>query len=159
MSYSDSSEAVSVPIGCDSTMSESHLRSKDDGFMKAGNKSTSEQRFKIDRDDISWPMAPRSSPMRIPSSPYIVTDCNSNAVLLCPANGMRHISAYCGIGRTPSDAWWVLPDIRASLKRHRQQLLRPCIPRHAASTSNSASSSSVNCCERLGFGSTLHALL
>jgi hypothetical protein len=161
MRMSDRCDAVSFQTGLDSIMPKC-LRFSQNKITPVDNKSNSEQLPDVDTEELSPPKIRRcpSSPMRIPAN------CNRDAALLCQS--MRYISAYCGIGRTPSDAWWALPDIRASLKRHRQHLLRPSPPRHPA---NRALSSSVGggehplvatqaCSPPLGFGSSIsHALV
>ena len=158
---SDPFDAVSFHVGresCNSIMSRC-FRFSQNKNTPVENKSTFEQLASFHTDELSPPKIHRcpSSPIQIPASPNILMNCNRDAALIC--QGMRYISAYCGIGRTPSNAWWELPDIRASLKRHRQQLLRPCPCLHVASPSNNASSSSKSCIRRLGFaGTKSHAL-
>ena len=124
-----------------------------DEFKTADNESTLEQLLPDVETEESSPLLYRrrsSSPICIPASPKssnIVVDCNRHdrdAVSLYQSNSKRYISACCGIDRAPSDAWWALPDLRSSLKRHRQ-LLGPCPPRNAAITPNSRSSSRGSC--------------
>jgi hypothetical protein len=116
---------ASFQVGPASMMPKSQVQIK---FLKADKESTSEQFNNI--NDVFPPIAHRrpSSPMDIPASPNIFT---FDAALRYQANGTQYITASCGNDRMQLDNWWTLPDLQASLKRHRQ-LIRQCPPWHAA---------------------------